>query len=139
METINGVLRYEKVIKELIDMLISQEMELSNSGNCKLSYEDRMKTDCDEKGCDVCTWEYYAREKKALIDKYFHSPNKVSGFTLEELINVATLLRSKDINVDDIKRMTVDIRYTMKLMIEEQDRTMKASMENMMKQFKEKI
>jgi hypothetical protein len=136
METISGILHYEKVIKELIDMLIHQEMEMSNSGNCKLSYEDRMKTNCDEKGCDVCTWEYYAREKKTLLDKYLHSPNKVSGFTLEELINVATLLRSKDINVDDIKRMTQDIRYVMKLMADEQKKAFEKSMQDMTYLFK---
>jgi hypothetical protein len=136
MEIIKGSLHYEKVIKELINMVIETEIEFSSSGNCKMNYEDRMKIDCYEKGCGTCTREYYAKERKTLLDKYLHTPKTINDFSLEQLINVATLLRSKDINIDDIKRMTQDIRYTMKLMQEEQNKVMKASMNNLMKQFK---
>jgi hypothetical protein len=136
MEIIKGSLHYEEIIKELIDMVIETEIDFSNSGNCKISYEDRMKTDCYEKGCGTCTREYYAKERKTLLDKYLHTPKTINDFSLEQLNNVATLLRSKDINIDDIKRMTQDITYVIKLMVDEQQKTFEKSMEHLTNQFK---
>jgi hypothetical protein len=59
----------------------------------------------------------------------------ICGFPIEQLIDVAKLLRSKNINIDDIKRMTHDIGYITQLMREEQDKVFKSSMENLTKQF----
>jgi hypothetical protein len=60
----------------------------------------------------------------------------VCGFPVEHLITGWKLLKSRDITIDDIKIMTSDIKYVMKLMREQQQKSFEKSVEHMTNQFK---